>query len=391
LPVALIGWEVGGGLGPIVRSLNIARALARDGWTPVVALRDIFGASTLLQPGEALELVRAPNLAPVWQMLPEGEPRTADLLLINGYDRSETVTDLCGEWMRLIDEYRPALIVDNHAPSLALAARGRIPIIRTGIGRHIPPIGAYERDDLIPDAAEQVLHSAQAAARTLGHVVPQTYEELFAGDETSVLVLPIFDPYADRRDRPAAGPNEPLPPPAPRPKGGIFCYLAAGHGRVNDLLTALALTGLPVEIFLRGATGAQLAWLRERGFLVHETPPPLVARMTRAALLVSYGTAGSATLAMALGRPQVHLPMPLSREQSYDAMQIEACGVGWNIAGCADAQAMADRIVAAAHDRALAANAAAFAAQLAAGPPLPGVNEIRRLAATLCGLASGVD
>jgi hypothetical protein len=65
----------------------------------------------------------------------------ADLLVRYSLDQEPRLLALTRAWDDLLDGWRPDLVVGDFAPVLALAARGRLPVVHVGSGYTVPPAG----------------------------------------------------------------------------------------------------------------------------------------------------------------------------------------------------------------------------------------------------------
>lgn len=142
MPKALLGWEIGGGLGHIERLLTIAVHLRECGWELALAVSDRTQAQIQMQRHRCLqgcELVEMGN--PVSFDAPRQTPHSlADILAIAGWTDAVRLQSHLDRWHRLIERSRPSVAVADYAPGLTLAAReAGLPCIAASFGFAIPP------------------------------------------------------------------------------------------------------------------------------------------------------------------------------------------------------------------------------------------------------------
>jgi hypothetical protein len=333
----LLGWELGDGLGHVRRLLAVARGLAGRGHHPVLALANVVEPAAVLR-DEPFPVLPAPLRTPRAAREAHFQAASyADILAVRGFDDAGDLLALARSWQHLIDLVRPALVVCDHSPALCLAAYGVLPVVLVGTGFTVPPaelpvfppLGTPARP-VMPQ--EQVLEVVQQVQRRRGRPVPDSLGGLFAPAMRLVCTLPELDPYRALRREPAVGPLGELPPPLPpAPAPGYFAYLAGDFPGVDNLLGALAGTGLPGSVYVRGASRALLDFLRGRGLVVHERPAPLAEALAGASVILHHAGAGTTEAALAAGRPQLLFPRHL--EQTLTSQALHALGVGVGLAG----------------------------------------------------------
>ena len=186
---------------------------------------------------------------------------------------------------------------------------------------------------------------------------------LFDAEAQFVRVLPLLDPYAAWRARPADGPLDPLPDAAPPPaQPHVYVYYGAELPGVKALIDGLGQAGLPATAYLRGAPREALRRLERPGIRFLDAPPRYEDILPRYSLAVHYGALGTAAACLAAGRPQLSLPRQLERRLTAGAL--DKLGVGLTIPGNFTAGHFAESLLRTVNHPALAANAAAVAAGL---------------------------
>lgn len=333
----LFSWELGGGFGHVNTLLRVARALAADGHRPVFAVREAVVSWPVMQ-----DVPFAVLPIPLWsEPTPPGflAASFADILGAHGYASQRTLLPLLRQWDGILDVVRPDLVVLDYAPTLALAAAGRVPVVDIGSGfcqppAHLPSFPRYLPDQSgpAPKYAEAellaVIRSSQAAR---GRPAPDTVPGITAGVESFVTTVPELDPFREVRERPAVGPLV-LPTasggPAPR---RFFAYLSAAVASTEPALTLLATAGFEGEAYVRGSTAEQRDRLRGRGLTVHDAPPPMVEVLPRVRAVAHQGGLGITAEALMAGRPQLLFPEHL--EHQLNASAVHRLGLAHFLSG----------------------------------------------------------
>lgn len=229
-----------------------------------------------------------------------------------------------------------------------------------------------------------LLDRLNAAQRSRGEPPLPRLPALYDGEARYVSCVPLLDPYAAHRDRPADGPLDPLPGAAPAPpERRIFVYYGVDLPGVGPLMEGLARSGLEVDLYLRGATAKQRRALRRPTFRLFDSPPRLEERLAECSLVVHHGGIGSATACLAVGRPQVLIPRELERR--LNAAALRSLGVARVLGGKLTADHVTAALRAAVADEALAARAAELARGLDRGGPDGGLKRVVELCLGLIG------
>ena len=369
-----MGWELGGGLGHVMPMLAVARRLRDLGHRCVFALRDVVGPSQLLR-GEGFSVVPAP----MWQARRGRDGRAppiasfADILINRSFADEGHVTANLAAWDGLIEALAPDLVVADYAPGLCLAARGRVPVLAMSNGFCLPPPELEEFPALQPKIApllsqSDLLARLNAVQQARGSPRLPRLPALFDTEARFISCVPLLDPYAGHRHRPADGPLESLPAVLPMPPGRrVFVYFDVSMPGAGLLMEGLVKSDLAADVFLRGASAAQRRSLERPSVRVYESPPPLDERLAECSLAVHYCGLGTATACLAAGRPQLLMPSQLERWLS--ARTLNALGVAGVVWGELTADKMAAVLRKAVADEALAARAAEVARGLERGEP----------------------
>ena len=218
-----MGWEMGGGLGHVVPLLAVARELRARGHRPVLALRDVVEPAFLLRQ-DGFAVVQAPAWQPPRARRGPATATLADIFVVMGFGDRDRIHAIVAAWDGLIGLVRPKLVVAEFSPGLCLAARGRVPVVAIGSGFCLPPPEMETFPPLQPKVKslvrqEDLLASVNRVQRERGAPPLPGLPALFDAEAQFVRALPLLDPYAAHRARPADGPLEPLPDAAPPPAG----------------------------------------------------------------------------------------------------------------------------------------------------------------------------
>ena len=164
----LFAWELGSGFGHVRPLLSIARGLASLGHTPVFAIRNIPDTWTLLrESGFAVYQAPFRNGAPRLAPGPFAGRSFEDVLSISGWSDPDELEPLLRAWDALLDSIRPSLVVLDHAPALALAARGSIPVVQIGTGFCLPPSHLPEFLAVRPSAKALAMGTVASPAQSV--------------------------------------------------------------------------------------------------------------------------------------------------------------------------------------------------------------------------------
>jgi hypothetical protein len=327
----LLGWDLGDGLGHVRRLIAAARALRSEGWSPILALRNIHRL-----PEETKAVAEAVVLSPQPRVLTRpGEAFSAasfaDIVAVSGFADPAAMRPVLAVWDGLMALARPVAAIADFSPSLALACRGRVPLVAIGDGFVLPPVELPRfpvlRENARPFAPDGRVEEVVAALLRERAAPPlDTLPALVGGDAQIVCTFPALDIYGAHRHQAALGPFEPPPPAAPLPAPSIFAYLAADYVPTATMLDVLAQVKLPVACYVRDLDAARRERLASAGVRVHDRPPPLGEALSRASAIIHHGGIGTTEAALAMGRPQLLMPRHL--EQYCTARRLAEIGAG---------------------------------------------------------------
>jgi UDP:flavonoid glycosyltransferase YjiC (YdhE family) len=346
----VLAWELGAGYGHLGRLLPVATALARRGHRPIFIVRDLFRAQTVLG-GRGFTILQAPLwLGPTPADL-DRVPSYAGTLLQQGYHRGLALSGLLSAWRRLLAWLQPDLVLIDHAPTAALAARSLgLTSALIGVGYGSPPrttpLPVF--DSRLGVSAERLL----AAEDNILKVVNGTLEPL--GAEPLGRLAELFDMAEDflcsfaeldhfgPRDRRYWGPLEasfgkerPAWPAGEGPR--VFAFLDAGYAGFAALTAALKKLGLPTLAYVRDLPSAGSAKLAGASLQFTSQPVDLTWALGQCDLAVSAASHGATVAALLAGRPLLLLPH--QGEQAMIARRVETLGAGLAIDVAAEPKA----------------------------------------------------
>ena len=328
----LLAWEMGAGLSHATRLLIVAKALKADGWTPIVAARDI---STLVDQyrAENISVVQAPQHK---SQVPPGDVfrarSFADIVAACGFQSVESLWPVVVAWDNLLDLIRPTAVIADYCPILPLACLGRVALVTVGDGfvvppGHLPKLPQFQsRGTKMASEEVSLAHACEVQRRRGIRCLPTSLPKLVAGDASVVCTFPELDIYAPHRQVPATGPlTSHLAPVSVPAKPSLFAYLAADFPKTRKLLQAILDSGIPAAAYVRDASDDLKHALRARGLTIHDEPPQPERAFAEATLIIHHGGIGTIEACLMLGRPQLLLTRHL--EQSLNGSLTRSLGV----------------------------------------------------------------
>ncbi|MSP88766.1 MAG: hypothetical protein EXQ92_08150 [Alphaproteobacteria bacterium] len=333
----LLAWELGDGLGHVMRLLPLARRLKADGHDCVFAVRTVPTSYGVIV-RDGFPVLQAPMLVPHASEDVRTKPigSYGDIIATIGFDDVDRLLPMVEAWQGLIDTVRPKIVVGDYAPTLALATHGWFPLVLLGDGFTLPPPSLPKFPDFrstgprVPEA--QLLAVVHETQRRRNRPLPPTLPAILTARETFIITLPELDFYRSQRPKPAVGPLTALPPPATDPPiDDYFCYLSLGYQHTAKVLDGLIASGRTGSCYIRDADKGQIQRLRERGLIIHDQPPPMAEIGAKVGVIVHHGGLGTTETAMALGRPQILVPR--HGEQYMNAHNLGRLGIAAQMKG----------------------------------------------------------
>lgn len=334
MPTALLAWELGSGLGHLIRLRRLASRLAAHGLRLVAVVKEPQSAQMLVADG--VEILSAP----AWPLAFADERQRAaissatfgDMLAGFGLADEWALRVLLMTWERLFASVHPDLVIADYSPAAALAAKGRVPLMLVGNGFTLPPGEMESFPPLHHASAPQwpeakTLDVVNSALRAIASRPLERLPQIFEADARSVQTFALLDPYTAERRQPVDGPlMERAPEARERDARTIFAYLRR-HGKLRpSVAEALVPFAERLRIFGPGLSAEAAAALARHGAQVEATPPPLVTALAPVRLFIHLGGPNAAAEAVAAGVPQLVLSVDI--EKDLNGQAIERAGIG---------------------------------------------------------------
>lgn len=327
----LLAWELGDGLGHVMRLLPLAKRLRESGHECIFAVRNVPISHGVIQ-REGFVVLQAPMLIPHAPEDVRNKPIATygDILATIGYDDVDRLLAMVDAWQGLIDVIKPDMVVGDYAPTVGLTTYKTFPTVMLGDGFTLPPPTMAKFPEFRKSGArvpeERLLATVQETQRRRSRPLPPTMPSILGGNEAFIITLPELDFYRGERQKQAVGPLTPLPPPAAtRPEVNYFCYLSMTFAHTQKFLDGLAASRRTGSCYLRNSDKVQIARLRDMGLTIHDRPPPMAEVGAKAAVIIHHGGLGTTETAMALGRPQILVPR--HGEQTMNAHTLGRMGI----------------------------------------------------------------
>lgn len=336
----VLNWELGADLGHINRFLSIALRLREQGHRPVMLLRDISRAESIL--GEhQLEFLQAP----VWLASVQGLPpdiNFTETLYRFGYLYPDGLLSMAKAWRAVWKLLQPDLLIFDHAPSAMLAARGLgIPRIIIGNSFSVPPLqrplprfrwwtnGLGEQ----PRLAETEARATQNSNAVLKHLdAPPISQisDLFQAEASYICGRAALDVYGKRDHGDYIGPinniTTGVDPIWPRAEGPlVFAYLKPHYKHFEALLNAIGNSKARYLIFAPGTPEA-LVRRHQKAHITFSSAPLRMQEVVKQCNAIICHAGGMTDIALEAGKPVLLLPTQM--EQTMTSHRVEALGAG---------------------------------------------------------------
>jgi UDP:flavonoid glycosyltransferase YjiC (YdhE family) len=317
----VLAWELGANFAHLSRLLPLALALRGRGHRIEFVVRDLSRGQALLAP-HGFTLLQAP----VWlgKTPPLATvPTYAGVIRRCGYHAVPPLAGLAAGWLRLYDLIEPDLVIAEHAPTAALAARCRgIATLRFGTGWSVPPatsplpsVTPWSRSDprQLRVAEAQVLAAINGVLAAQGAAKLRHLGGLFDPGADILATFPETDHYGARPDGRYWGAVErsvaAAAPDWPAGAGDrIFAFVEAGYEGLDALAAALTALGLPAILYARDLPPAKARALAAPSLRVVTAPVDFDRAVQEARLAICHGGHGSVTGSLRAGVPLLLLP-----------------------------------------------------------------------------------
>lgn len=345
MKTVLIAWELGAGLGHVMRAAALARKFAERGSQVVVCLQDLVNCSLVSWPDDIF-LLPAPRAS----RLPRGFADSAsygEILYACGYGDGNQLSALVTSWCHLMELLDPDMVIADHAPTAHLAARiSEIPLFRIGSGFFAPPAGQptprfrtwQEIDEQRMRAAEAcVLQTVNAVLQAGGLPPASSLGSAVAPDRDLVIGWPELDCYArfrtpgsvtyignERIDGQGITPR--WPGTAGDGKKKILAYLKGGYSGLDKVLSGLQ-HDYATLAYVSDCDTARLGQFATDKLCFAPAPLDLVKAAESCDALICHAGAGSAPLFLEAGLPVLLLPYQAEQRSNADAIAASGAGL----------------------------------------------------------------
>lgn len=346
MPIILIAWELGSGLGHVGPLRAVGGELARRGHAVSIAAPNVELCRQAFA-GTEVKTLPAPVLPLSIKRLKF--PCTySDTLHDCGYSSADDLTAAVGEWLRLFDAFAPDLLLADHSPTALLAARMRAFAVATiGPGFVCPPdispLPSLRREIPEPhwtaEVEQTVLTSMNTALAAYGAPALERVTEIFGTAERQyLLTFPELDHYRDWREQDPRrdgywSPIGTLPgqvcdwPSGPGILAGpqVFVYLR-DNAVLLPILRGLAYNRYPTIGYGPHASEADEASFEGTSVRLSRTPVDLNMIGRECSLVVLHG--GHGTVCDFVRKGVALLLLPLTLEQRIVGERLTELGVG---------------------------------------------------------------
>lgn len=327
-------WELGSGLGHLMRWRPIARELLRRDHTLIASVRDLHASATVL--GELpIKVVQCPlQHRPTDRIVPA---RHYGHLLHNTCFAETDETYLrVRAWQDQWSHFQPDLVVCDHSPTALAALYGEnTPVVLCSTGFAIPPANASlphflpddETNPILPQE-QDVLERVNQVFDRLGKPPLTNLSQLWAAVAENILAtFPEFDHFPNRNqpryygvwnddDRPAAGVSGEF---------HVFAYLKLSE-HLPGVLQVLENLRLNALIFIPEAPPQLRKEFASDTLRFLDVPVHLGAVAASVDLAVLHGGHGATSEFLLGGTPVLLLPLHV--EQWLFARQVENLRLG---------------------------------------------------------------
>ena len=331
-------WELGLSFGHAIGCAALARSLNARGHPIAFMFRELRQLAVIPE-SSGYDVFQAPYELDAGR----GEPNPAsyaDVLLGCGYRDPERLLRLLGGWRKLLELWRPDLLVADFAPTALLAAHSLgIPRVTYGNGFFTPPrlvpLPPFRQDEPADAARDSrsdalALASVNAALAAFGQAPVPALAEMFATDEDFLCTFPELDHYGTRPDAGYWGPRLRLDlghdvawPAGSGPR--VFVYVQKYLPQLDALIDCLACGPYRVLAWVPGLEAERRARLAAPGRVVLDRPVRMETMLKECDLVVSLG-GDIAHGSIMFGVPQ--LVFPQHYEQLLVARRVELIGAG---------------------------------------------------------------
>jgi UDP:flavonoid glycosyltransferase YjiC (YdhE family) len=335
----LIAWELGANWGHISRLSPLAARLKSRGHSVLAMVRDVAAASATLGAVD-VTFIQSPSHTGV---RPIGTRATgyADVLLSQGWSDRSALWGMLQAWMNVYRMFRPDVIVLDYAPTARLAAEvSKIPTVMIGSGYELPPATSplppfpgfeWATQEAAAASELRVLDNVNEVLRACRAEPLSALRQLLEADDRFLCTFAELDHYGPRSDERYIGPlTDPLqgrsidwPTGAQR---RVFAYLRPDVPELTTILEGLAAADAGVIAYVPGIGSEIVSRLSTPRCVFCTEPVQFAALFESADVCLSYAPAGTVTMALLCGVPQLMVPVHI--ESQLTAQRVALQGMG---------------------------------------------------------------
>lgn len=366
-------WELGGGLGHLVRYRQLAGRLCAAGHRVEFLVREPARAAAVF--GHLpVAIAAAPHGATAPATRIEAANSIPEVLLNSGFADPHALGQRLRAWCDLLSAAAPTVVIAEYSPTAVLAARALgLRAIAAGNGFCLPPPLcpmpplrywlAADRAGLAQSEA-RLLANLNAALGAVGARAVGTVAEAILTPETFLHAFAEFDHVYDRPDAdylgvaPDAGFGlEPVWPPGEGPR--VFAYLDP-RVMLSEVLDACAAVGARVCLYAPGLPPEALT--RRPRVIAMPGPVALARAAADADACLSNANVNSMMAFLLAGKPQLVVPYTLEKYLVGRRLELLGAGLSAPLRGPGD---LAGKLRAVLTQRGFRRAAAAFASRYA--------------------------
>ena len=335
-PHVVLCWELGGGLGHLIKGAMLARRLLERDCAVSFAVRDLTGAHPLL-PEDHYCLVQAPYFD--GSLRGWGPPADyAELLLHAGWGEAGGLQARVRGWRGLFDALSADLVIADHAPTAILAARTQdIPCALWGHGFGVPtnPWPIFRTWEMAPasrltQVRQLVLNTVNATLTHFACPALDATEQLLDTAANFLCTWPELDHYPNRGEADYCGPLWPngigdKPWTGEAGRARVFAYLRPNLHCLSEVLQALARLDAEVLVHLTKHDSQDIPAETRKRLRFTDRLIDINAIAEQASLVICSGTDTLHGMAVR-GVPTLALPM--NAEQRMGAERLATLGAG---------------------------------------------------------------
>ena len=215
-------------------------------------------------------------------------------------------------WDKIIDDFRPHLIIADYAPGLSLYARGRWPVLAVGNGYTLPPAEmevfppATRRNRPVYGSEAEIMGWLNGDLKRVGAKPIERLPQLNEATAYGLMTMPIFDPYQAFRQQDYLGVEIPGGAPVPRQaNGGAIAYFHEKTQLNDTVIEGLGRLKMDTDVYFGMSMRSVKRKLKGTRVTVADVPFALGKDMPGKAVAVHRGSLGFTAAALLAGVPQV--------------------------------------------------------------------------------------